>query len=177
VTKIANQAVVAHTGPARVFDGEQLAFEAVMAGSILKGDVIIVRYEGPKGGPGTPELTALTGALFGAGFGDDVAIITDGRFGGGTQGIAIGHACPEAAAGGPIAAVRDGDIVCIDIPNGQLDVQVSDDELKDRLAAIRPPEPRYSSGVLAKYAQLVGSAATGARCVASCQRERFGDTG
>jgi dihydroxy-acid dehydratase len=164
VTKIANEAKSSHVGPARVFDDERTAFEAVRAGTIQKGDVIVLRYEGPKGGPGMPEMTALTGALFGAGYRDDVALVTDGRFGGGTRGIAIGHVSPEAAAGGPIAAVRDGDVVTIDIENGRLDVDVTAAELGSRLAALAPPEPRHRTGVLAKYARLVGSAATGARC-------------
>lgn len=166
VMKVANETQLTYEGPARVFDDEQDAYEAARDGEIRQGDVIVLRYEGPKGGPGMPEMTALTGALFGAGLGADVAIVTDGRFGGGTRGMAIGHVSPEAAAGGPIAAVRDGDTIRIDIASGRLDIDVSDKELAQRLAALQPPEPRYRSGVLAKYARLVGSAATGARCEA-----------
>jgi dihydroxy-acid dehydratase len=166
VTKIANEVRSSHTGPARVFDDERVAFEAVRAGTIQKGEVIVLRYAGPKGGPGMPEMTALTGALFGAGYRNDVALVTDGRFGGGTRGIAIGHVSPEAAAGGPIAAVQNGDTVTIDIDSGRLDVDIPADELERRLAAVVHPEPRYRTGVLAKYACLVGSAATGARCIA-----------
>jgi dihydroxy-acid dehydratase len=162
VTKIANESQLSYEGPARVFDGEELAFEAVHAGVIQNGDVVVLRYEGPKGGPGMPEMTALTGALFGAGL--EVAIVTDGRFGGGTRGMAIGHVSPEAAAGGPIAALRDGDKITIDITDGRLDVELSEDELRERLTAAEPPPPRHTTGVLAKYAQLVGSAASGARC-------------
>jgi dihydroxy-acid dehydratase len=164
VTKIANEKRDVHEGPARVFDGEQLAFEAVRAGRVVKGDVLVVRYEGPIGGPGMPEMTAFTGALFGAGLGDHVAIVTDGRFGGGTRGIAVGHVSPEAAAGGPIAAVRDGDVIRIDVGDGRIDLLVSADEIEARLASVVNPPPRYENGVLSKYARLVGSAATGARC-------------
>ena len=165
VTKVANQALARHTGPARCFDSEQLAAEAARAGQINRGDVVLLRYEGPVGGPGMPELTAFTGALLGAGIGPHVAVVTDGRFGGGTQGLAIGHVAPEAACGGPIALVRDGDIVEIDIEAGTLDVRVPDEELRQRSRDHKPPEPRYSTGVLAKYARLATSAATGARSV------------
>lgn len=166
VTKIANQSQVRHRGPAVVFDGEDEAFAAAKEGRIRPGDTVIVRYEGPVGGPGMPEMTALTGALFGAGIGKEVAVVTDGRFGGGTQGMAIGHVSPEAAAGGPLAAVRDGDMIRVDVEAGVLDVEVDAAEIERRLAELPARAPRYASGVLAKYARLAGSAATGARSVA-----------
>jgi len=167
VTKIANEARGDHRGPARVFEDEQRAFEAVEKGTIKAGDTVILRYEGPVGGPGMPELTALTGALFGAGLGDSVAVVTDGRFGGGTRGMAIGHVTPEAAVGGPIAAIRDGDIIKIDIPTGEIDVEIDATEMEARLAALPDREPRYASGALAKYARLAGPASRGARADAS----------
>ncbi len=163
VTKIANEARYGHRGPARVFDEEAAAFEAVKAGRIAAGDTVVLRYEGPVGGPGMPEMTALTGALFGAGFRDDVAVVTDGRFGGGTRGMAIGHVSPEAAVGGPIAAVRDGDMISIDVEAGRIELEVEPEEIAARLAALPARTPRYASGALAKYAKLAGSAARGAR--------------
>jgi dihydroxy-acid dehydratase len=163
VMKIANEVRVRHRGPARVFDDEQSAFDAVKAGRITAGDIIVLRYEGPVGGPGMPELTALTGAIFGAGLGDDVALVTDGRFGGGTRGMCVGHVSPEAAVGGPIAGVRDGDLVTIDVESASLDLAVDADEIAARIAALPERTPRYTSGVLAKYAKLAGSAARGAR--------------
>jgi dihydroxy-acid dehydratase len=166
VTKIANQSQLRHRGPAVVFDGEEEAFAAAKDGRISAGDTVIVRYEGPVGGPGMPEMTALTGALFGAGIGREVAVVTDGRFGGGTQGMAIGHVSPEAAAGGPIAAVRDGDMIRIDVEDGVIELEVDAAEIERRLAELPARAPRYASGVLAKYARLAGSAATGARSVA-----------
>jgi dihydroxy-acid dehydratase len=166
VTKIANQSQLQHRGPAVVFDGEEEAYAAAKDGRIRAGDTVVVRYEGPIGGPGMPEMTALTGALFGAGIGREVAIVTDGRFGGGTQGMAIGHVSPEAAAGGPIAAVRDGDMIRIDVEDGVIDLDVDAAEIERRLAELPARAPRYASGVLAKYARLAGSAATGARSVA-----------
>lgn len=166
VMKIANEARTTHRGPARVFDDERTAFEAVKAGIIEPGDTVVLRYEGPAGGPGMPELTALTGAIFGSGLGDQVAIVSDGRFGGGTRGLAVGHVSPEAAVGGPIAAVRDGDIIVIDQPSGRLDIEIEPAELQSRLEEIQPRPPRYQTGALAKYAKLVGSAARGARAEA-----------
>ena len=163
VIKIANQASNRHRGPAKVFDGEQDAFRAVADGRIQPGDVVVLRYEGPKGGPGMPEMTHLTGAIVGAGLVDEVALLTDGRFGGGTQGISVGHISPEAASDGPLAILRDGDLVEIDAEANRLHVELGDDEIAARLAAVEHPPPRYPSGVLAKYARLVGSAATGAR--------------
>ncbi|HEY5663068.1 MAG TPA: dihydroxy-acid dehydratase [Ilumatobacter sp.] len=149
-------------GPARVFDGEDGAMAAVMAGEIAPGDVIVIRYEGPKGGPGMREMLAITGALKGAGRGADVALITDGRFSGGTWGFCIGHVAPEAVDGGPIAFVRDGDIIKIDVPTFALDLLVDDAELAARRAGWRPNAPRYTTGVLAKYAKLAQGAEKGA---------------
>jgi dihydroxy-acid dehydratase len=161
VIKIANQSQLRHRGPARVFESERDAFEAAKDGVIQPGEVVVLRYEGPVGGPGMPEMTALTGAIFGTGL-TDVAVVTDGRFGGGTKGMAIGHVSPEAAVGGPIALVRDGDWIAIDVDAGTIDLEVDAAEFAARTAV--PPARRYTSGVLAKYARLAGSAATGARC-------------
>jgi dihydroxy-acid dehydratase len=165
VTKIANEGRMRHEGPARCFDSEQQGAQAVREGKIAAGDVVILRFEGPVGGPGMPEMTALTGAIVGAGLGSQVAVVTDGRFGGGTKGLCIGHVAPEAALGGPIALVRDGDIVEIDVENGCLELKVSAEELARRCATFKAPAPRHPDGVLAKYARLVTSAAQGARCV------------
>ena len=165
VTKIANEGRMKHSGPARCFDSEQEGANAVRNGTIARGDVVVLRYEGPVGGPGMPELTALTGALVGAGLGGDVAVVTDGRFGGGTKGLCVGHVAPEAALGGPIALVRDGDRIDIDIAQGCIQLEVSSEEIQRRQAEFRPPTPRYTNGVLAKYAKLVTSASRGARCV------------
>jgi dihydroxy-acid dehydratase len=166
VIKVANQASNYHRGPARVFDGERDAFEAVGDGRIRGGDVVVLRYEGPKGGPGMPEMTHLTAAIVGAGLAETTAVITDGRFGGGTQGISVGHVSPEAAADGPIAILRDGDMVEIAPEANRLHVELSNEEIEGRLAALEHPAPRYPTGVLAKYARLVGSAAQGARLLA-----------
>lgn len=149
-------------GPARVFDGEDGAMAAVMAGEINPGDVLVIRYEGPKGGPGMREMLAITGALKGAGRGSDVALITDGRFSGGTWGFCIGHVAPEAVDAGPIAFVRDGDTIKIDVPTLSLDLMVDDEELASRRVGWAPIEPRYTSGVLAKYARLAQGAEKGA---------------
>ncbi|MEY4251349.1 MAG: dihydroxy-acid dehydratase [Actinomycetota bacterium] len=149
-------------GPARVFDGEDGAMNAIMTGTINHGDVIVIRYEGPKGGPGMREMLAITGALKGAGFGSTVALITDGRFSGGTWGFCIGHVAPEATDGGPIAFVREGDIIRIDVPTKALDLLVSEKELKKRRKGWVPNPPRYTTGVLAKFAKLVQGAETGA---------------
>ena len=165
VTKIANEGRMMHTGPARCFDSEQAGAAAVRKGQVLPGDVVILRYEGPVGGPGMPELTALTGAIVGAGLGGKVAVVTDGRFGGGTQGLCIGHVAPEAALGGPIALARDGDVIAIDVETGLLQLNVSAAELRQRAADFVPPPPRYQSGVLAKYARMATSASRGARCL------------
>jgi dihydroxy-acid dehydratase len=151
-----------HRGPARVFDNEQDAFAAVMAKRIVAGDVVVIRYEGPAGAPGMPEMLQVTGAIIGEGLGDSVALMTDGRFSGATHGFMVGHVAPEAFRGGPIAALQDGDVVVIDVDARELRVELSDDEVKARLRDWKPPRPRYESGVLAKYAALVSSASEGA---------------
>ncbi|MBN1399257.1 MAG: dihydroxy-acid dehydratase [Anaerolineae bacterium] len=151
-----------HTGPARVFDSEDAATEAIMAGDFSDGDVLVIRYEGPKGGPGMREMLTPTSLLSGMGVEGKVALITDGRFSGASRGAAIGHVSPEAAAGGPIAALRDGDMITIDIPGKRLEVNLSADEIAARVAALPPFEPRVKSGYLKRYAQLVTSASTGA---------------
>jgi dihydroxy-acid dehydratase len=149
-------------GRARVFDSEEQAFEAISKGEIVEGDAVVIRYEGPKGGPGMREMLAVTAAIVGQGLGEHVALITDGRFSGATRGLMIGHVAPEAAVGGPIALVKDGDTIIIDILNGRLDLDVSKKELDSRRKAWKPREPRYKHGVFAKYIALVGSAAEGA---------------
>ncbi|HEX9260044.1 MAG TPA: dihydroxy-acid dehydratase, partial [Acidimicrobiales bacterium] len=149
-------------GVARVFDGEDGAMAAILSGSIEPGTVLVIRYEGPKGGPGMREMLAITGALKGAGRGADCALITDGRFSGGTWGFCIGHVAPEAVDGGPIAFVRDGDRIRVDVPSHRLDLLVDDAELVARREGWQPNPPRYKSGVLAKYARLVSGAETGA---------------
>jgi dihydroxy-acid dehydratase len=151
-------------GTARVFDGERAAMDALEAGRIQASDVVVIRYEGPKGGPGMREMLAITGAIKGAGLGKDVLLVTDGRFSGGTTGLCVGHIAPEAVDGGPIAFVRDGDPIRLDVVNGRLDLLVDEDELAARAEDWHPPAPRYTRGVLAKYVQLVGSAAQGAVC-------------
>ena len=151
-------------GTARVFDREQPAMDAVADGTITAGDVVVIRYEGPKGGPGMREMLAVTGAIKGAGLGKDVLLVTDGRFSGGTTGLCIGHVAPEAVDGGPIALVRDGDRIRLDVANGRLDLLVDAGELERRAAHLTHPEPRYTRGVLAKYTRLVGSASRGAVC-------------
>ena len=162
VMKISGADRMQHRGPARVFDSEEAAFDAVQHQAIQPGDVVVIRYEGPSGGPGMREMLAVTGAIVGAGMGESVALITDGRFSGATRGFAVGHIAPEAFRGGPLAAVRDGDTIVIDVPNRKIDVEIADNVLKQRLAEWRGPAPRYTTGVLAKYARLVSSAATGA---------------
>ncbi len=162
VVKVAGSSLQHHRGPARVFEGEQPALDAVYHNRIKPGDVVVIRSEGPKGGPGMPEMLAVTAAIVGAGLGESVVMVTDGRFSGATRGLMAGHVAPEAAAGGPIAAIREGDTIVFDIPNRRLDVELSDEELSARMAAWRPPAPRYTSGVMAKYARLVASASEGA---------------
>jgi dihydroxy-acid dehydratase len=162
VVKIAGKKVLTFKGVAKVFDSEEAAFDAVEHNRITAGDVVVIRYEGPKGGPGMREMLGVTGALQGAGLGETVALLTDGRFSGATHGLMAGHVAPEAAAGGPIAAVQDGDSVIFDIPNRQLRVEVSDKELADRLSKWKAPAPRFQVGVFAKYAKLVSSASLGA---------------
>jgi dihydroxy-acid dehydratase len=151
-----------HEGPARIFDSEETAFDAIMGGKIVPGDVIVIRYEGPKGGPGMKEKLAPTAALAGRGLDDKVALITDGRFSGATKGAAIGHVSPEAAEGGPIALLEEGDRIVINIENRSINVRLDDEELARRKAAWKPPPPKVSSGYLARYARQVSSAATGA---------------
>ena len=162
VIKVAGGNYEHFRGPARVFDNEELAFAAVEKNQIRAGDVVVIRYEGPKGGPGMREMLAVTGALVGAGLGGSVALLTDGRFSGATRGFMVGHVAPEAANGGPIAAIADGDIVVFDIAGRKLDVELTDAEIQKRLATWKPPAPRFTSGVMAKYALLVSSAAVGA---------------
>jgi dihydroxy-acid dehydratase len=162
VVKVAGYTRLEHTGPARVFDSEEEAMEAVQAGHIVEGDVVVIRYEGPRGGPGMREMLGVTAALVGQGFGETVALLTDGRFSGATRGLMAGHVAPEAAHGGPIAALRDGDTVTFDVENRTLSVDLPDGELGARLREWREPEPRYSTGVMAKYAALVSSASEGA---------------
>lgn len=162
VAKITGVKHPAITGPARVFDGEERCLEAILAGAIRPGDVIIIRYEGPKGGPGMREMLAPTSALIGAGLGDSVGLITDGRFSGGTYGMVVGHVSPEAAVGGAIALVHEGDSVTIDAEKRLVQVNVPEGELARRRAAWKPPVPRYVSGVLAKYTRLVSASSAGA---------------
>jgi dihydroxy-acid dehydratase len=162
VVKVAGYEKMIHRGPTRVFDREEDAFKAVQAGQIKDNDVVVIRYEGPKGGPGMREMLGVTAALVGAGLGDSVALLTDGRFSGATHGLMAGHVAPEAAHGGPIAAVRDGDTIVFDVKARRLDVEISEQELKSRLAQWTAPSPRYKSGVMAKYAKLVSSASEGA---------------
>jgi dihydroxy-acid dehydratase len=151
-------------GTARVFDGERKAMDALEDGTIAAGDVVVIRYEGPKGGPGMREMLAITGAIKGAGLGKDVLLMTDGRFSGGTTGLCVGHVAPEAVDGGPIAFVKDGDPIVLDMANRTLEVEVDVDEFEARKAGWAPLPPKYTKGVLAKYAKLVSSAADGAVC-------------
>jgi dihydroxy-acid dehydratase len=162
VVKLAGHERLHHRGPARVFDREEDAFAAVKAGAISAGDVVVIRYEGPAGGPGMREMLHVTAAIVGEGLGEEVALITDGRFSGATHGLMAGHVTPEAARGGPIAAVHEGDTVVFDVPGRELRVELSEDEIAARLRDWRPPAPNYTTGVLAKYAALVSSASEGA---------------
>ncbi len=162
VIKVAGHERLTHRGPARVFEREEDAFAAVSQNAINAGDVVVIRNEGPRGGPGMREMLGVTSALVGAGLGETVALLTDGRFSGATRGLMAGHVAPEAAVGGPIAAVRDGDMINFDIPNRRLDVEISEAEMAARLATWTEPVPKYTKGVFAKYARLVSSAAQGA---------------
>jgi dihydroxy-acid dehydratase len=162
VVKVAGYTRLDHSGPARVFDSEEDAMEAVQAGRIVAGDVVVIRYEGPRGGPGMREMLGVTAALVGQGLGETVALLTDGRFSGATRGLMAGHVAPEAAHRGPIAALRNGDTITIDIENRSLSVDLPEGELGARLREWREPEPRYATGVMAKYAALVSSASAGA---------------
>ena len=164
VVKSAGFDATVFEGTARVFDGERAAMDALEDGTIKAGDVVVIRYEGPKGGPGMREMLAITGAIKGAGLGKDVLLLTDGRFSGGTTGLCVGHVAPEAVDGGPIAFVADGDRVRLDVANGTLDILVDPSEIDRRKVGFTPPGPRYTTGVLAKYRKLVGSAARGAVC-------------
>ena len=162
VLKLAGSERRQHSGPARVFDSESACYEAVRERRIVAGDVVVIRYEGPVGGPGMQEMLGVTGALVGAGLGESVALLTDGRFSGGTRGLMIGHVSPEAAVGGPIALIEEGDIVTVDVDARELNLEVADDVLAARRARWSPPAPRYTTGALAKYAALVSSASEGA---------------
>jgi dihydroxy-acid dehydratase len=162
VVKLAGHERLLHRGPARIFDREEEAFAAVKAGGINPGDVVVIRYEGPAGGPGMREMLHVTAALVGEGLGEEVALITDGRFSGATHGLMVGHVAPEAFRGGPIAALREGDIVVLDVAKRELNVELSDEEIAERMRDWTPPPPNYTSGVLAKYAALVSSASEGA---------------
>ena len=162
VLKVAGHERMSHRGPAKVFDREEDAFAAVKGGQIRAGDVVVIRYEGPQGGPGMREMLGVTGAIVGAGLGESVALLTDGRFSGATHGLMAGHVAPEAAKGGPIAAIQNGDVIAFDIAGRRLDVELSQDEISARLRRWKPPTPRYASGVMAKYARHVSSASEGA---------------
>jgi dihydroxy-acid dehydratase len=162
VVKVAGLERQHHRGPARVFDREEDAMKAVTGNAIKAGDVVVIRYEGPKGGPGMREMLGVTGALVGQGLGESVALMTDGRFSGATHGLMAGHVAPEAAHGGPIAALHEGDMIVFDLPKRRLDAELSEGEIRSRLANWKPPAPRYSHGVFAKYAALVSSASEGA---------------
>ena len=162
VIKVTGIARKSHTGPARVFACEEQAMEAVTSGGIQAGDILVIRYEGPKGGPGMREMLGVTGAIMGAGLGDDVALITDGRFSGATRGFMVGHVAPEAAVGGPIAAVEEGDSITINIEKCSIDLNVAPEVIAQRLSKWSAPEPKYRDGVFGKYIALVGSAAEGA---------------
>jgi dihydroxy-acid dehydratase len=162
IVKVAGMQNLQFSGPARCFDGEEACFEAVKNKAYRDGDVLVIRYEGPKGGPGMREMLATTAALYGQGKGGTVALITDGRFSGATRGFCIGHVGPEAFAGGPIALIRDGDVIDIDAETGRLSVRVPDEELERRRVGWQPPRPAFGSGYLWKYAEQVGPARGGA---------------
>jgi dihydroxy-acid dehydratase len=163
VCKIAGLKVTSHRGPAKVFNSEQETFDAIMNHKITHGDVVVIRYEGPKGGPGMREMLAVTAALVGQGYGETVGLITDGRFSGGTHGMVVGHVAPEAQVGGPIAIVQDGDMITIDADKNLLSIDLTDEEIAERLSRWKAPEPKYKAGtVIAKYAKLVTSASDGA---------------
>jgi dihydroxy-acid dehydratase len=162
VLKLSGTETASHRGPARVFDSEEQAFDAVQHQAIKPGDVVVIRYEGPAGGPGMREMLGVTAAISGAGLGESVLLLTDGRFSGATRGLSVGHISPEASRGGPIAAIREGDIINLDVKSRTLSVELSDDEIAARLNSWKAPAPRYQTGVLAKYARLVSSASAGA---------------
>jgi dihydroxy-acid dehydratase len=160
--KLAGGARRRQRGPARVFEGEEACAAAVRSGGVREGDVLVVRYEGPAGGPGMREMLSVTSSVVGAGLGESVALVTDGRFSGATRGLMVGHVSPEAARGGPLAAVRDGDMITIDVDAGVVELELEEAELAQRLLAWKPPEPRYTGGVFARYRTLVASASEGA---------------
>jgi dihydroxy-acid dehydratase len=164
VVKASGSLVQTFRGRARVFNSEEEAYRSLLKREIEAGDVVVIRYEGPRGGPGMREMLAVTALVVGQGLKEKVALITDGRFSGATHGLMVGHVAPEAAVGGPIAALRDGDNIVVDVPNRRLDVELDKDEIERRLAEWRSPPPKYTTGVLAKYAKLVGSSARGAVC-------------
>ncbi len=162
VMKLSGKEMKEHKGPARVFEKEEDALDAILARKIKKGDVIVIRFEGPKGGPGMREMLSPSSALMGMGLGKDVALITDGRFSGGTHGIMVGHISPEAQVGGRLAFVKEGDLITINIQDRRLDLLVSEKEIVQRMKTWKEPKPKYTRGILAKYAKLVGSASSGA---------------
>jgi dihydroxy-acid dehydratase len=162
VTKVAGHERPYHRGPARIFNREEDAMDAVTNHEIKSGDVVVIRYEGPRGGPGMREMLGVTAAIVGEGLGEDVALITDGRFSGATRGLMLGHIAPEAYVGGPLAALQEGDTIVIDINNRVLNVELSDEEIQNRLNAWSAPPPRYTHGVMARYAAMVMQANEGA---------------
>ena len=162
VMKVSGTSRLKHEGPAKVYDGERAAFNAVTNGEIEPGDVLVLRYEGPKGGPGMQEMLSVTGAMMGTGIGEDILLMTDGRFSGASRGPIIGHVAPEAAVGGPIGLVQNGDTIIMNVESRTLDVKISDEEMERRRAAWQPPAPRHTTGVMGKYAKLVSSASRGA---------------
>jgi len=162
VIKVAGTNKKEHRGPARVFNREEDAMAAVTGGKIKAGDVLVIRYEGPRGGPGMREMLGATGAIVGAGLGEEVALMTDGRFSGATRGFMVGHVAPEAAVGGPIAAVSEGDIITINTETSSIEVALSPEQIAERMKSWNPPALKYATGVFQKYAKLVGSAAQGA---------------
>jgi len=162
VIKVTGLNRTAQTGPARVFDSEEAAMHAVLEGRIVAGDIVVIRYEGPRGGPGMREMLGVTSAIVGQGLSESVALVTDGRFSGATRGFMVGHIAPEAAMGGPIAAVKEGDLITIDIVSRQITLDIPAEELEARLKTYQKPAPKYTSGVMAKYVALVGSASDGA---------------
>ena len=162
MVKLSGHERLHHEGPARVFDSEEACFAEVKRNGIRAGDVVVIRYEGPAGGPGMREMLHVTAAIVGEGLGEEVALITDGRFSGATHGLMCGHVAPEAVRGGPIAALREGDRVTVDVTGRELRVELSDDEIAARLRDVTPPEPLFRDGVFAKYAALVSSASDGA---------------
>jgi dihydroxy-acid dehydratase len=166
VVKVAGYERLTHTGPARVFDSEEEAMAAVTARRIQAGDVVVIRYEGPRGGPGMREMLGVTAAIVGEGLGESVTLLTDGRFSGATRGLMAGHVAPEAAVGGPIAAVREGDIISFDVAQRRLDLHVAEEEIRSRMRDWQPPAPHYTTGVFAKYMATVSSASEGAVTVA-----------